>query len=548
MGDFDKYSLDEIKEIVNADDPAAMREQVEGWKAMKTFFDEQLRRFDERVGPLQTTWSGPAADVFFGEVAGVRQTLKDAVDKAQGNAEGWTAIAARTETAQGKVAEIYSRYQTAMNKANTDYEKAKQEDKDNFNWGWGGLSDIWDDPDAPKQDEVRAPFDREARSEMDSATTVAQDQYIQKIFYPPTFEPFNDVGEVKDPGEWPEYTNTENNEIGGSRKRIGGPDDTLSPPPSTPPPTPPSPPPTTPPPNPSLPDPPPFTPPPNDPELEFPPVPPTPPPPFTPPVPPTPPPPFTPPPNTPPPYVPPPPYTPKPPPTGGKPPVLPKPPPTGKPPVPPKPPVTGRPPVVPKPPGGPKPPVTGKPPVGPRPPLTGKPPVAPKPPGTFKPGGPPGTGPVKPPVSKTTQLGKVSNPVIGQRSTGTQPPSGTRNPAMPRETPGSRGVIGQRGAQSAPPPARGAGQPGVRAAAPKPVKVPENGVIRGARGGQNSAAPPRQGQRTREEEEDELYSDAPLDDDLFRVDGGVPGVFTSKLPYEGGHESGPALSGRDDRN
>lgn len=141
----------------------------------------------------------------------------------------------------------------------------------------------------------------------------------------------------------------------------------------------------------------------------------------------------------------------------------------------------------------------------------------------------------------------MTNPVIGQRTTGTPPP-GTRNPAMPREAPGSRGVIGQRGSQPTAP-GRGAGQPGVRAAAPKPVKAQENGVIRGSRPGQANGVPPRQVQRAREdEEEEERYGDGPLDDDLFRVDGGVPDVFTAKLPYQGEHRSGPALSGRDDRN
>ncbi|HEY1174834.1 MAG TPA: hypothetical protein VGF17_01655, partial [Phytomonospora sp.] len=243
MGDFDKYSLNEINEIVHADDPEAMQGQVTGWQEMKKFFDDQLKRFDDRLPAIRQTWSGPAAEVFFGEVASMRKTLEDAAKTADGNAQGWAAIAQRTKDAQGKVTDIETRYQEAMSKANADYEKAVAEDK--ANQKWYDLRDLFDNPDKPKADDVRAPFDREARTEMDSAATEAHTAYMQKIFYPPDFEPLNDPGAVADPGEWPEYTNTENpGGPGGGRNSLpsvptpGGPT-SVTPPPSTPPPTPP---------------------------------------------------------------------------------------------------------------------------------------------------------------------------------------------------------------------------------------------------------------------------------------------------------------------
>lgn len=543
MGDFDKYNVKDIKEIADADKPAAMREQAEGWANMKTFFDDYLSTFDGYVAPLKSQFKGAAAKVFFDEVEKIRTVITESSKIAQGNSEGWNTIADRADTAKTKVDEIYGRYQQAWGTAQTKYETEKKKDSDNYNWGWGGLSDLWDDPKAPKQSDVMAPFDREARTEMDSATTVYQDQYMSKIFYPPTYEPLATPPDVKDPGEWYQYSDgpgTGTNPPGAGHK-------TVSPPPSSPPPnSPPPPPPSTPPPYvppnpPSTPPPyvppnPPSTPPPYvpPPDLEFPPVPPpVTPPPVTPP--PYIPPPTTPPPVTPPPYIPPP--TVPPPPTG----QYPKPP--GQYPKPP----TGQ---YPKPPTGQLP----KPPTGQYPKPPGTSPTEPPPKGgTPRPGTPPKTGPGTPPKGgnprpgmptkgnppvKNTQYGKVTDSVLGKRNNGLPGRQGLRGPGAPNE-----GVLsGRNGA-----PSRGAGQPGVRSVAPKPVKVSENGVLRGARGnatGNQNMMRPATKNRRDDDDEETLKGDGPLDDELFRVDGGVPGVMTSHLPYTGEHEAGPTFNGR----
>ncbi|GLZ81837.1 hypothetical protein Afil01_66440 [Actinorhabdospora filicis] len=537
MGDFSKFNVKEIKEIADADKPAQMREQAAGWANMKKFFDDYLEAFDGYVAPLKGQFKGAAANVFFAEVDKIRTVITESSRIAGKNDSGWTAIAEKADSARREIDQVYTSFHQSFTDAGQKFDKEQKERHDKL-FGLGGISDLWDHPKAPTEASVMsgqykngANFNAQADTIMTGATNTYQKVYQDDIFYPPSYKPLDAGPEVKDVGEWKEYSGPGGGPGGGpgSHPKSSVP----SPPPHNPPPPPPPPPPTptpTPPPHnppPPPPTPPPPTPPPPKPEFptpEFPtptptPVP-TPPPPVTP-LPPTPPP-VTPPPNIPPPV------TPLPPPGGGV-----KPPP-------PKPPGT-----FPKPPGsGPKPPGTYPKPPGtyPKPPGGG-----PKPPGTYPPpkggpGVPPKGGPGVPPKGgnppvKNTPYGKVTDSVLGQRNNGLPGRSGVRAPGGPGE-----GVLSGRNGGAAP--SRGAGQPGVRSVASKPVKVSENGVMRGARGNANQSLMRPNANKRREEDEETLKGDGPLDDELFRVEGGVPGVMTSQLPYTGEHGAGPTFTGR----
>ncbi|WP_376771237.1 WXG100 family type VII secretion target, partial [Rhizomonospora bruguierae] len=189
MSEFDGYNVHELREIANDDNDAQrMDEQAEGWRGMAWLFEAQVGRLEVAMRQLQAAWNSPAGRKFLEEVDKVKQTLSAAQEKATGNQRAWTAISQKAKTVKTEVAQIEQDYLKAWGKAQADYEAAKKKDADNFNWAWGGLGDLWDDPDPPNQNAVRAPYDTKARLAMAGADTVYVTEYRQNLWTPPPYE------------------------------------------------------------------------------------------------------------------------------------------------------------------------------------------------------------------------------------------------------------------------------------------------------------------------------------------------------------------------
>src|SRR6476660_3444346 len=219
MGDFDQFTVEDLHEIVNADKLGQMKSQAEGWQAMSNMFQAQLDRLEKASASLKQVWSSPAAHRFQEEVGKIKKTLEAAQQKAASNHQAWTSIAAEGEKTKTKITTIYQEYQQAWGKAQTDYQTAKKKDADNINWAWGGLSDLWDDPNPPDQNAVRAPYDAKARTAMAAADTVYTEEYVRNLWWPPEYQgpkdartPYQPSGTYRSPsgyntgGNMPTYT------------------------------------------------------------------------------------------------------------------------------------------------------------------------------------------------------------------------------------------------------------------------------------------------------------------------------------------------------
>ncbi len=187
MGDFDKFTVDDLHEIVQADKLDAMKTQAQGWQGMASMMATQLARLDQAVAGLKAAWNSPAGEKFLAEVNKVRKTLDVAQQKAASNHTAWTAIASRAETNRTQITTIRSEYQAAWGTAQSNFRAAQKKDADNVNWAWGGLGDLWDDPSAPDQNAVRKPFDQRAQAAMQSADTVYTQEYYQNLWWPPDY-------------------------------------------------------------------------------------------------------------------------------------------------------------------------------------------------------------------------------------------------------------------------------------------------------------------------------------------------------------------------
>jgi hypothetical protein len=188
MSEFDAYNVHELREIADDPDLARMAEQTEGWRGMAWMFEAQLGRLETAAKALQTAWNSPAANRFLEEVGKVRQTLSAGQEKAAGNQKAWAAIAAKVETTRTEVKKIEKEYTDAWGTEKTNFEAAKKKDADSFNWAWGGLGDLWDDPDAPDENAFRKAYDERARTVMNNADVTYTTEYRQNLWTPPKYE------------------------------------------------------------------------------------------------------------------------------------------------------------------------------------------------------------------------------------------------------------------------------------------------------------------------------------------------------------------------
>ncbi|GAA4923285.1 hypothetical protein LX16_5120 [Stackebrandtia albiflava] len=410
-----------------------MDDQAAGWYGMYQTLTHQVMQLEASIGKAQESWNSQASQVYFDEANKALESMKEAQEKALGNARAWDELSSAAAFAYyGVVGQKIAWDEHRKNKQD-EYDQAKKDDD------WYNPFDGADEPD---WDEERAPFDEEARRAVSYGSREISRIYVEDVWAPASYTPPPDPGgdsSIPDPGGWNDGGSGTPGSPGypggpGAPGYPGGPPSGTLPPPGS------------------------------GPDLQGPIPPPMPPPNFPPPTLPTPtptptplPPPTLPPPTVPPPGLPkPPPGLPKPPPSLPKPPpVTPKPPPGLPRPTPTPTPTPKPPPNLPKPP----PPSTGP---TPRPPGRTVPPVI-----GPRPGGPGFNNTPKPPPVRNIQP-----PVIGPRSpmpgTGGKPvPGGPGGPGRGMPVPANRppGVPQGFNSKSKPggaPPARTGPMPGVR--------------------------------------------------------------------------------------
>jgi hypothetical protein len=122
---------------------------------------QHLRRavvaFADRARPAAQAWTGPAAAEFAHQIGRIQKTLTDGRDAALANATTWRHAADQAQATQEVVRDIWGQYQTALGQARSDYDRKKQ-DADNSIFGF------LTEPDPVKVEQVRKPFDQQARA------------------------------------------------------------------------------------------------------------------------------------------------------------------------------------------------------------------------------------------------------------------------------------------------------------------------------------------------------------------------------------------------
>ncbi|MGC4895499.1 hypothetical protein ACLQ2X_17055, partial [Micromonospora sp. DT31] len=188
MGEFDHLSLDQLVSITAKDKPAEIAREALGWQGMAWLFEAQLARLTSAVSALQSQWSSPAGAKFVEEVGKIRETLNEGSRKASGNHKAWQVIGEQARETQKKLTELKAKRDKHLQTEQAQFEAAKKEDAENYNWGWLGISDLTDDPEAPDLGAIRSDYDRQARAVMTQADSVYTEQYYKNLWWPPPYE------------------------------------------------------------------------------------------------------------------------------------------------------------------------------------------------------------------------------------------------------------------------------------------------------------------------------------------------------------------------
>ncbi len=202
--DFDKYTIHDLREIVEADDIGRMCQQAEAWRGMAWLFDNQLGRLGVLTTELRQRWRGPAADAFLDEVGKVEQTLTVAGQTAQSNSSAWSAITAKAQATRARIVEIHNDYTTAWDQAQAEYQQATTGQASALSATFGPVAQAFVGPAPPDANAVRQPYDFIAQLVMQDATTTYRTEYQQNLQWPPDYRgPSRTPVERPDPGSDP---------------------------------------------------------------------------------------------------------------------------------------------------------------------------------------------------------------------------------------------------------------------------------------------------------------------------------------------------------
>lgn len=158
MGDFDRYGLPELCDVVGVDRPEDMRRQADGWAAAADLLDDRLRMVTALRTRLRRAWAGPAD----GQLSALDQlvtVLTDAAQIARNNRTIWFGIAHYVEYAKDELEKL--RQQWTVAEASTAPSADQRYVPDDIAVTVG---------DSTSDAQLRSSYDQVARDIMDAAT------------------------------------------------------------------------------------------------------------------------------------------------------------------------------------------------------------------------------------------------------------------------------------------------------------------------------------------------------------------------------------------
>lgn len=181
MRQFDSYTVDELREIVDPDRPETLQEQSEGWGDMAVLLQEYSRLLEQRLEMVEKSWTGDAATLYFDEVKRVKRYVDESAERATTNSVLWCTIALMAGIAKHDVSHIHKLWKDLDNTTDAV-----------------GLGFILEAVGVDKAVEnlKRLPYDEASRQIMDATMAVAEESYAQMR----EFEDFSPPPSVDDSG------------------------------------------------------------------------------------------------------------------------------------------------------------------------------------------------------------------------------------------------------------------------------------------------------------------------------------------------------------
>lgn len=181
MGTYDSFTVDQLREIVDPDQPQTLRQQAEGWGKMAELLREYSLLLDERLRLVEDSWTGEAATMYFDEVRRVQEYIEDSAERATANCGLWCVIATMAGIAKHDVSHIHQLW--------------KDLDAATDAVGLGFVAGVFG-ADQALEDFQRKPFDAASRQIMDVTMSAADESYARMR----DFEEFEPPPSVDDSG------------------------------------------------------------------------------------------------------------------------------------------------------------------------------------------------------------------------------------------------------------------------------------------------------------------------------------------------------------
>lgn len=178
MGQFDKYTVDDLREIVEHDRPHTMHQQALAWRSVSELLAGQAEDLRAEAGAVAGCWSGRAASGYQGELGRAETAMRVAVSTAADNAHGWAEIADIVGWARDEVLRIHAEWCAV---------KAMPTQAPDPRYVPPGVAVVVGEP--RDLDRMREPFDQAARAVMDMAAQLIQERHERYLTVPSRYRP-----------------------------------------------------------------------------------------------------------------------------------------------------------------------------------------------------------------------------------------------------------------------------------------------------------------------------------------------------------------------
>ena len=194
MGDYDRYGLPELCEMVESDSPETMRSQADGWALLAQSLDDQLTQVHAVKSQLERAWRG-AENPQLTVIDDLAAALSEAADIARSNQVAWHGIAHYVEYAQRELTNLSLHWSDAKRAYDSTVDaRYVPEGIDVQPTG------------APTEEEMRTSYDRAARDIMDlvAAHTGQLAEGLRELpsYVPPVVDSGGGIFPHPAAGEW----------------------------------------------------------------------------------------------------------------------------------------------------------------------------------------------------------------------------------------------------------------------------------------------------------------------------------------------------------